>query len=119
MTVIAIIDDDAQVRAATENLVNSYGLETRGFDSAESFLAADRADEIACLITDVQMPGMTGLDLQALLVRRGTNLPIIFITAYPEERTRIQAEAMGAAGFFTKPFDANYLMECIQRVACN
>ena len=113
--VIAIIDDDEEVRVATENLVQSYGLEAHTFASAEAFLDSSVVDETACLITDVQMPGMSGVDLQTALLMQGCNVPMIFITAFPEERLRRQAEASGALGFLTKPFDARSLMACIDK----
>jgi FixJ family two-component response regulator len=112
---IIIIDDDDEVRVATANLVRSYGLEAHGFSSAEAFLASPEVDLADCLVTDVQMPGMTGIELQAELNRRGCNLPTIFITAYPEKRLRRQAEAGGALCFLSKPFDATVLMECIDQ----
>jgi len=110
---IAIIDDDDEVRSATENLIQSCGLETRAFDSAQAFLDSPAASESQCLITDVQMPGMSGIELSRTLLDRGINVPTIFITAYPEERLRQQAEAFGAIGFLSKPFDAGRLLKCI------
>lgn len=110
---IAIIDDDDEVRVATENLVRSYGLDAHTFSSAEAFLESAALDETACLITDVQMPGMSGIDLQNALQRRGCDVPMIFITAFPEERLRRQAVASGALGFLTKPFDTRALMACV------
>jgi FixJ family two-component response regulator len=110
---IIIIDNDEEVRIATENLVRSYGFEAQGFSSAEDFLDSPELETAACLVTDVQMPGMTGLGLQAALNRRERNLPTIFITAYPEERLRRQAEAGGALCLLSKPFDATILMEYI------
>lgn len=113
---IAIIDDDASVRTATASLVRSLGLEAGTFASAEAFLAAPRLRETACVITDVQMPGMSGIDLQAQLRASGSCLPMIFITAFPEERVRRQAIAAGAVGFFSKPFDGNEMIACIDGV---
>lgn len=110
---IAIIDDDEDVRVATENLVRSYGLEARTFASAEAFLKSSIVDDTICLITDVQMPGMSGVDLQATLRKRGYDVPMVFITAFPEERLRRQVEAQGALGFLTKPFDTRSLMDCV------
>jgi FixJ family two-component response regulator len=112
---IIIIDDDEEVRVATENLVRSYGLEAHGFSSAQEFLDSPELELAACLVTDVQMPGMTGLELQAALNRRGRNVPTIFITAYPEDRLRRQAEEGGALCFLSKPFDATVLMEYIHQ----
>jgi len=113
---IAIIDDDASVRTATASLVRSLGLEVATFASGQAFLDAPRRSDAACVITDVQMPGMSGPDLQAHLHATGLFLPMIFITAFPEERVRRQVIAAGAAGFFAKPFDGNEMIACIERV---
>lgn len=112
---ITIIDDDDEVRVATENLVQSHGLNAHTFASAEDFLNSPLVDQTACLITDVQMPGMSGVELQSALIERGCSVPMIFITAFPEERLRRQVEAAGALGFLSKPFDAAILMSCIDR----
>jgi Response regulator len=108
-----IVDDDEEVRSAIENLVQSYGFEAHTFASAEEFLASSVAGQTTCLISDIQMPGMSGVDLQAALLDRGHRIPIIFITAFPEERLRRQVEASGAIGFLSKPFDAGVLMDCV------
>jgi FixJ family two-component response regulator len=110
---IAIIDDDEDVRVATENLVLSYGLEARTFASAEEFLDSPDVNEADCLITDMQMPGMSGVDLQVELRKRGCDVPMVFITAFPQERLRRQVESLGALGFLTKPFDTRSLMACV------
>jgi len=110
---IAVIDDDESVRAAVGSLVRSLGLEVLAFPSAEAVLASPRLDEIACLITDVQMPGMGGVDLQSALAAAGRRPPIIFITAFPEERIRKRVEAAGAIGFLAKPFDGQVLIGCL------
>jgi len=110
---ITIIDDDEEVRVATENLVQSYGYETRTFDSAEAFLGSGEVDQTECLITDIQMPGMSGVDLQEAVLKQGRRIPIIFITAFPEERIRRQVEAAGAIEFLSKPFDADRLIDCV------
>lgn len=111
--IVTIIDDDEEVRVATENLVLSYGLEARTFASAEAFLDARAEADTGCLITDVQMSGMGGLDLHAALLRTGYDIPTIFITAFPEDRLRQRAQAQGAIGFLAKPFAADSLMGCI------
>ncbi|MFI0845964.1 response regulator transcription factor [Mesorhizobium sp. IMUNJ 23232] len=113
MPTITIIDDDDEVRVATENLIQSYGLDAQTFTSAEAFLESPMVDRTACLITDVQMPGMSGIDLHRALRARGCAVPMIFITAFPEERLRRQAEAAGAFGFLSKPFEAASLMSCV------
>lgn len=112
---IAIIDDDESVRIATESLVRSLGLGTNTFASAEEFLASPVLGETSCLITDVQMPGMTGIELLTYLMEHGRKLPVIFITAFPEERVRRQAFAAGAIGFLSKPFGSEAIIECIDR----
>jgi FixJ family two-component response regulator len=109
--VISIVDDDESLRAAMSSLVRSLGHEARVFDSAESFLASPRLDDTSCLIVDVQMPGMSGLDLQAELRTRRVRFPIIFITAFPEDRIRRHAEVAGAVGFLSKPVDGHTIVE--------
>lgn len=108
-----IIDDDEEVRTAIENLVQSYGFEACTFASAEEFLKSSLAEQTTCLISDIQMPGMSGVELQAVLLDQGRHIPTIFITAFPEERLRRQVEASGAIGFLCKPFDASALMNCV------
>jgi FixJ family two-component response regulator len=110
---IAIVDDDEAIRLAAESLIRSLGFAARTFDSAEAFLASGIVRKIACLITDVQMPGMSGLDLQDALIAQGQQMPIIFITAYPEERFQKRARANGAAGILVKPFDGQSLADCL------
>jgi len=111
--VISIVDDDDFVRDATKELVRSWGYDTATFASAEEFLISNRIDDTACLITDLQMPGMSGLELQTRLLARGCRLPIIFMTAFPEARARAQALAAGALGFFSKPLDDEVLVHCL------
>jgi FixJ family two-component response regulator len=108
--VISIVDDDESVRVATKDLVRSLGYATATFSSAEEFLRSSRLDDTACLITDLQMPGMSGLELQRRLLARGCSLPIIFMTAFPEARSRAQALAAGALGFLSKPLDDELLV---------
>jgi FixJ family two-component response regulator len=96
------------------SLVRSLGFETYAFASAEEFLASPRLNDTSCLVVDVQMPGMSGLDLQNELASRDRPMPIIFITAFPEERIRKRAEAAGAAGFFSKPVDSQALIRCLE-----
>ena len=107
---ISIVDDDASVREATRRLVKSLGLSAVTFASAEEFLQSDRMNDTACLIADVQMPGVSGVELQSLLIARGDHTPIIFVTAFPEERTRARALDAGAVGFLAKPFDEQCLI---------
>ncbi|MFA5955916.1 response regulator transcription factor [Hyphomicrobium sp.] len=112
---ISIIDDDEAVRVATENLVRSLGFGASTFSSAEEFLKSSRLEETSCVITDVHMPGMTGVELQTRLLALGHDLPMIFITAFPEERTRERVHAAGAIGFLSKPFDGGAMIQCIDR----
>lgn len=111
--VIAIVDDDELFRRATMNFVRSLGYGTAAFDSAEAFLELDHIHDTDCLITDVQMPGMTGIELQDRLIAQGHRLPVIFITAFPEMRARAQALAAGAVGFLAKPFNDQGLIACL------
>jgi FixJ family two-component response regulator len=113
LAVISVIDDDASVRAATENLLSSHGFLVHTFASAEEFLQSTCLRESACVIADVQMPGMSGLDLLILLRAQGHNLPFVFITAFPEDRVRAQALNAGAMGFLSKPFAAPDLIESV------
>src|SRR4051794_13075728 len=115
MATIAIVDDDPSVRSATVDLLNSLGFECEAYPSAQAFLDAPDAARTACLILDLNMPGLSGLDLQKRLIEAGASLPIIFITAYPEERTRSQAMRGGALGYLTKPYDDEELLGYLRR----
>ncbi len=103
--VIAIVDDDESVLNALQDLIEADGLTAKCFGSAEEFLESGVQDKAACLITDIRMPGMSGLELQAKLKADGCKTPIIFITAHGDARTRIQAMREGAVEFLMKPFD--------------
>src|SRR5262245_53142256 len=98
--VVSIIDDDMSVRVATSRLVRSHGYQALAFASAEDFLKSKHLDDTCCVITDVQMPGTTGIELQRWLRDHGRSLPMIFITAFPEETIRARALEGGAVGFF-------------------
>jgi len=111
---ISIVDDDPSVREATKGLVRSLGYGAAAFASAEDFLQSDHVNDTACLITDVQMPGLSGVELQNRLIAQGNCTPIIFITAFPEQRIRARALEAGAVGFLSKPFDEDRLIEYIQ-----
>jgi FixJ family two-component response regulator len=113
--VISIIDDDESVREATKCLVRSLGYVAAAFASAEEFLRSERVGDTACLITDIQMPGLNGLELHEQLVEAGRSMPVIFITAFPEEKVRTRALAAGACGFLKKPFDEQSLIGCLDR----
>jgi FixJ family two-component response regulator len=112
---IAIVDDDRSVREAAKTLIRSLGYATATFASAEEFLESGRLRETACLITDVQMPGMSGVDLQDHLTANGHSTPVIFVTAYPEKTVRARALDAGAFGFLSKPFTEDSLIECLNR----
>jgi FixJ family two-component response regulator len=116
---ISIIDDDPSVRAATDGLVRSFGYRAATFASAEDYLQSDRINDTSCVITDVQMPGLSGVELQRLLLARGNCAPIIFITAFPEEKIRRRVLEAGAIGFLSKPFDDEQLMEHLQTALRN
>jgi len=111
--IISIVDDDESVRVATEGLVRSLGFVARIFDSAEAFLRSNDLHETGCLVVDVQMPQMSGLELQSALRAKGFQTPIIFVTAFPEERYKEQAFKDGAIGFLNKPFDSQALIELL------
>jgi FixJ family two-component response regulator len=110
-SIVSIVDDDESVRIATAKLVRLHGFAAYGFASAEEFLRSPRVHDTSCLITDVQMPGMNGFDLQSRLIAQGQLVPVIFITAFPEEQAK--ALAAGAAGFLTKPFVGQTLIDCL------
>ena len=112
---ISIVDDDKSMRDATECLVRSLGYRTATFDSAEEFIGSGRLNDTACLITDVQMPGLSGLELQDHLIADGRALPVIFMTAHAEEAVRVRALRAGAVGFFRKPFDEDEMAMCLNR----
>jgi FixJ family two-component response regulator len=111
--VISIVDDDESARLATDRLVRSLGWRACMFSSAEEFLRSPQLNDTCCLVVDVQMPGLGGLDLQSRLNAEGHRIPIIFMTAFPEDRTRAQALAAGAVDFLTKPFGGRTLIACI------
>ena len=113
---VAIVDDDEAMRAAVQDLLSSVGIKARAFASAEEFLLSGLQSEIACLISDIRMPGMTGLELQAKLIAEGRQTPIIFITAYGNARTRMQALEAGAVEFLVKPFDDERLIGTVRAV---
>ena len=109
--IVAIVDDDRSVQSALKDLMESAGISARSFGSAEEFLKSDERNQTACLITDIRMPGMSGLDLQAQLKAEGCRLPIIFITARNDAKLKMQAMDAGAVEFLSKPFDDEVLLE--------
>jgi FixJ family two-component response regulator len=112
--VISVVDDHASVRVGTENLLNSLGYTVHTFASAEEFLRSAHFNYTSCVITDVQMPAMSGVELQALLLTQGHHVPIIFITAFPDEAVRTRALQAGAICFLTKPLDRLTLIKCLE-----
>jgi FixJ family two-component response regulator len=110
---ISVVDDDQSMRDATSRLVRSLGFAVATFASAEAFLESDRIEDSSCLITDVQMPGLSGVDLQNRLIADGRLMPIIGVTAFPEESIRTQMLEAGAVGFLSKPFNDECLIDCI------
>lgn len=111
---VAIVDDDASVRVATQNLVRSLGLAAQSFSSAEDLLAALQASPVDCIITDVQMEGLGGVELANALRSGGHGIPVIFITAFPDERIRTRAMSAGGIGFLAKPFESQALIGLIE-----
>jgi FixJ family two-component response regulator len=113
LSVISVIDDDASVRAATNNLLRSHGYIVHTFASAEEFLQSTHLNDTSCVIADVQMPVMSGLDLLLLLRTQGYRAPFIFITAFPDESVRARALKAGAICFLGKPFAGPTLIQCL------
>src|SRR5262245_31918142 len=111
---ISIVDDDPVVRDATADLLNSLGYTALSFESAEEFLDSGQIKSTGCLITDQQLPGLTGTELQAQLQAEGYQTPIIFITAFPEPNIRKQALDAGAIAFLAKPFEQTDLLKSIE-----
>jgi FixJ family two-component response regulator len=111
---VAIVDDDELMRGAVQGLLKEAGLPARAFASAEEFLDSGAQHLSSCLITDIRMPGMSGLDLQARLNAEHIRIPIIFMTAHSDERIRMQALRSGAVEFLAKPFDDDVLLETVR-----
>jgi FixJ family two-component response regulator len=114
LTLIAVVDDDASIRLATDSLLRSRGYAVCTFASPEDFLRSAKLNETACVITDVRMPVMGGVELQAVLRAQGCTVPFVFITAFPEGVVRTQAMNGGATCFLTKPFDAPTLVKYVE-----
>lgn len=110
---ISIVDDDESVREATKGLMKSFGFTAEVFPSAEDFLASRHLRCTSCLIADVNMPGMTGLELHRRLKASGETIPTILITAYPDDSVRARALTDGIIGYLSKPFDEDDLLVCI------
>jgi FixJ family two-component response regulator len=111
---VAIVDDDDLMRGALQGLLKSAGLPARTFASAEEFLKSGQQRQAACLIADIRMPGMSGLQMQAQLNAEHCRIPIIFITAHGDEKMRMQALRAGAVEFMAKPFNDELLLESVR-----
>jgi FixJ family two-component response regulator len=111
---IAVVDDDAAIREAVQSLIRSLGLRAEVFASAQDFLQSGHLHDVACLIVDVRMPRMSGLELQQQLITAQCPLPIIFITAHGDEETRVRALRAGAVDFLDKPFSDEVLLRAVQ-----
>jgi FixJ family two-component response regulator len=111
--VISIVDDDESVRTAMKDMVESFGFAAAAFESADEFLRSNRLHETTCLILDIQMPGMSGLELYERLIASGRRIPTMFVTAFPDTRVHDRARQAGAVCCLTKPFDRNDLLGCI------
>ena len=111
---VAIVDDDQSIRSSLYGLMHAVGLEARTFASAEEFLVSDDQQRTGCLITDVRMPGMSGLELQAKLNAADCRIPTIFVTAHGDEKMRMQALRAGALDFVAKPFNHKTLVASVR-----
>ena len=111
---VAILDDDELMRSALQGLLKAVGLPAQAFASAEDFLKSGQQHQTGCLITDIRMPGMSGLELQAKLNAEACRIPTIFITAHGDEKMRMQALRAGAVEFLSKPFDDESLLESVR-----
>jgi len=113
--VIAIVDDDESFRHATISFIRSLNYSAAAFPSADAFLNSNVVENTDCLITDVQMPGMSGIELQSHLIAHGHRVPVIFVTAFPETEARGHALRAGAIGFLGKPFGDQHLISCLDK----
>jgi FixJ family two-component response regulator len=111
---VAVVDDDDLIRNALQGLLKAVGVSAAAFASAEEFLTSAEKQDIACLIADIRMPGMSGLELQAKLNAERCRIPIIFITAHGDEKMRMQALRAGAVEFLAKPFDDEALLKSVR-----
>jgi FixJ family two-component response regulator len=110
---VSIVDDDESVRESLPDLLRSFGLEVQSFSSAEAFLASDSLERTGCLVLDVAMPGMSGLELQQELARRKRTIPIVFITAHSVERVRSRVLSRGAVACLFKPFSETAILDAV------
>lgn len=112
---IAVVDDDRSIRNATQDLLNAAGFTTFTFENAKSFLGSSARSTVACLVADMRMPGMSGLELHRHLAASGVGIPTVIITAHPEELARHRAREAGITCFLTKPFSPDELLECVRK----
>jgi FixJ family two-component response regulator len=111
---VAIVDDDASIRHATRDLLRAAGFSTATFEDAESFLASSSRASAACVVADIRMPGMTGVELYQTLVASGDAIPTVIITAHPEEIAQSRAREAGITCYLSKPFAPDELLECVR-----
>jgi FixJ family two-component response regulator len=111
---ISIVDDDETVRASTMDLIRSMGFLAKTFARADEFLRSEALDQSACLIADMRMPGMSGLELYCRLVEAGKAIPTIIVTAFPDDRDRVRARQSGVRCYLAKPFNDRELLECVR-----
>jgi FixJ family two-component response regulator len=111
---ISVIDDDLSVREATASLLDAYGYATAVFASAEEFLSSELLKDASCLVTDVRMTGLSGVEVEQRLREAGHSIPTILMTAYPEKHVRAAAMKAGALGYFTKPVREQQLISCLE-----
>ena len=111
---VAIVDDDESIRNATRDLLRAAGFSTATFEDAESFLASASRASAACVVADIRMPGMTGLELYQALVASGDGIPTVIITAHPEDVTQSRAREAGITCYLSKPFAPDELVECVR-----
>ena len=111
---VAIVDDDKSIRNATQDLLKAAGFSTAAFEDAESFLGSASRASASCVVADIRMPGMNGLELYQMLVASGDGIPTVIITAHPEELTRSRARDAGITCYLSKPFAPDDLLECVR-----
>ena len=111
---VAVVDDDQSIRNATRDLLKAAGFSTATFEDAESFLGSASRASAACLVADMRMPGMSGLELYQALVASGDGIPTVIITAHPEELTQSRARDAGITCYLSKPFAPDDLLECVR-----
>ena len=112
---VVVVEDDDAVREATKHLLRLLGYATASFASAEDFLRSGLVRDTACLITDVRLPGMSGVELQSRLILDGHRMPIIFVTSFPDEAIRVRVLRNGAIGYLSKPLQEEGLINCLDQ----